>query len=59
MSQEDSKQQAEVVKEEVKAVASAPVPVPVVEPVIQHVSSDKFECKDGVLYKNGIASGHC
>jgi hypothetical protein len=55
MSQEDLKPEVEVKKEEVKVEA----PAPVAAPVIQHVSADKFECKDGVLYKNGLASGHC
>ena len=46
------------VKEEAKSeVVTQPAPQPVV-PVIQH-PEDKFECKDGVLYKNGQASGYC
>jgi hypothetical protein len=46
------------VKEEAKSeVVTQPAPQPVA-PVIQH-PQDKFECKDGVLYKNGQASGYC
>jgi hypothetical protein len=49
------------VKEEAKSeVVTQPAPQPTkpVAPVIQH-PQDKFECKDGVLYKNGEASGYC
>jgi len=59
MEDKDLQPVKEEAKSEVVTQPPAPQPAPQpVAPVIQH-PEDKFECKDGVLYKNGQASGYC